>query len=66
MPTKNLTSNLSHPASQAERSLRLATHRTILKVTEDVSIRFNFNTAVSAIMELVNAIYQLCAVGCGK
>jgi leucyl-tRNA synthetase len=54
---ENLTSNLSHLTSQ-ERALRLATHRTILKVTEDVSIRFNFNTAVSAIMELVNAIYQ--------
>ena len=36
----------------------MATHRTILKVTEDVSIRFNFNTAVSSIMELVNAVYQ--------
>jgi leucyl-tRNA synthetase len=42
----------------AERKLRYATHRTILKVTEDVSTRFNFNTAVSAIMELVNAIYE--------
>ncbi|MGD0153362.1 MAG: leucine--tRNA ligase [Thermacetogeniaceae bacterium] len=41
-----------------ERALRLATHRTILKVTEDISARFNFNTAVSAIMELVNATYH--------
>ena len=46
------------PLTSQERVLRLATHHTILKVTEDVSIRFNFNTAVSAIMELVNAIYQ--------
>ena len=29
-----------------------------MKVTEDISTRFNFNTAVSAIMELVNAIYH--------
>jgi leucyl-tRNA synthetase len=54
---ENLTSNLS-PLTSQERALRLATHRTILKVTEDVSIRFNFNTAVSAIMELVNSIYD--------
>ncbi len=44
--------------SPEERALRLATHRAILKVTEDISTRFNFNTAVSAIMELVNAIYH--------
>lgn len=44
--------------SPDDRSLRRATHRTILKVTEDIRTRFNFNTAVSAIMELVNALYQ--------
>jgi leucyl-tRNA synthetase len=52
---------ITHHASlitPEERQLRYATHRTILKVTEDVSTRFNFNTAVSAIMELVNAVYQ--------
>jgi leucyl-tRNA synthetase len=32
------------------------THKTIKKVTEDVE-RFHFNTAISAIMELVNEIY---------
>jgi len=37
-----------------ERSL----HQTIKKVTEDVSERFNFNTAISAIMELVNETYS--------
>ncbi len=56
MPTES-TSDL-RPPTLSERALRLATHRTILKVTEDISTRFNFNTAVSAIMELVNAIYQ--------
>ncbi|WP_347488161.1 leucine--tRNA ligase [Desulfoscipio sp. XC116] len=34
------------------------THLAIKKVSEDVGNRFNFNTAVSAIMELVNAMYQ--------
>ncbi|UMZ72889.1 leucine--tRNA ligase [Natranaerofaba carboxydovora] len=33
-------------------------HHTIKKVTEDISERFNFNTAISAIMELVNATGQ--------
>jgi len=40
------------------REMRRITHYTIKKVTEDISQRFNFNTAVSAIMELVNAMYQ--------
>ncbi|MBI5563057.1 MAG: leucine--tRNA ligase [Deltaproteobacteria bacterium] len=35
-----------------------ATHRTIKKVTQDIEERFHFNTAISAIMELVNALYQ--------
>jgi leucyl-tRNA synthetase len=55
---QNPTSDVRRPMTEAERQLRYATHRTILKVTEDVSIRFNFNTAVSAIMELVNSIYD--------
>ncbi len=44
--------------SQGEaRALRRITHRTIKKVTEDIDGRFHFNTAIAAIMELVNAIY---------
>jgi leucyl-tRNA synthetase len=39
-----------------EMSLRQKTHRTIKKVTEDVE-RFHFNTAISAVMELVNELY---------
>ncbi len=31
---------------------------TIKKVTEDVGDRFNFNTAISAVMELVNEMYK--------
>ena len=34
------------------------THTTIKRVTEDVSKRFNFNTAISAIMEMVNGLYH--------
>ena len=34
------------------------THQTIKKVTEDIEDRFHFNTAISAIMELFNAVHQ--------
>ncbi|OHB33120.1 MAG: leucine--tRNA ligase [Desulfuromonadaceae bacterium GWC2_58_13] len=44
-------------AEGAARDLRRTTHRTIKKVTEDIDGRFHFNTAIAAIMELVNAIY---------
>lgn len=40
----------------AAKDLRRLTHQTIKKVTEDISTRFNFNTAISAIMELVNGL----------
>ncbi len=43
--------------SKSERELRRALHASIKKVTEDLGDRFNFNTAISAIMELVNAMY---------
>ncbi|MGB8953874.1 MAG: class I tRNA ligase family protein, partial [Tumebacillaceae bacterium] len=39
------------------KKLRMATHAAIKKVTEDTGVRYQFNTAISAIMELVNAIY---------
>jgi leucyl-tRNA synthetase len=38
------------------RDLRRAIHRTIKKVSEDIEGRFHFNTAIAAIMELVNAL----------
>lgn len=43
--------------SKEEKDLRRVLHITIKRVTEDVGARFNFNTAISAIMELVNAMY---------
>ncbi|MBD3324317.1 leucine--tRNA ligase, partial [candidate division KSB3 bacterium] len=41
----------------AVKDLRRMTHTTIKKVTEDLDGRFHFNTAISAVMELVNGIY---------
>lgn len=42
--------------SDESRSLHRTVHHTVKKVTEDVSARYQFNTAISAIMELVNAV----------
>jgi leucyl-tRNA synthetase len=42
---------------EAENELERALHGTIKKVTYDIQERFNFNTAISSIMELVNAVY---------
>ena len=45
--------------TKPEKDLRRVLHATIKKVTDDIGLRFNFNTAISAIMELVNAIYTV-------
>jgi leucyl-tRNA synthetase len=45
-------------ASGAALALRRKTHQTIRKVTDDIHERFHFNTAVAAIMELINLLYQ--------
>ena len=41
------------------KQLRRKTHQTIRKVTSDIEDRFHFNTAISAVMELLNALYQV-------
>lgn len=43
--------------NQADRALRRVLHSTVKKVGEDIVLRRQFNTAISAIMELVNALY---------
>jgi len=42
----------------ADKELAYAMNGTIKKVTEDIRERFNFNTAISSIMELVNEMYH--------
>ncbi|MEJ2519108.1 MAG: leucine--tRNA ligase [Desulfuromonadales bacterium] len=42
--------------SPAAKTLRRQVHRTIKKVTEDIDGSFHFNTAIAAVMELVNSI----------
>ena len=41
-----------------DKSLSFEMNATIKKVTEDAGGRFNFNTAISSIMELVNELYR--------
>jgi leucyl-tRNA synthetase len=43
--------------NDAERALRRKTHETIRRVTVDIDERQHLNTAVSALMELVNELY---------
>ncbi|HLG55492.1 MAG TPA: class I tRNA ligase family protein, partial [Vicinamibacterales bacterium] len=44
--------------NQPEKALRRKTHETIRRVTADVEQRQQLNTAVSALMELVNELYS--------
>ncbi len=45
----------------SSRTLHRKTHQTIRKVSNDVESDFHFNTAISAIMELVNTLLSLSA-----
>ncbi len=44
--------------NEADKNVRRALHGTIKKVSEDIAVRRQFNTAISSIMEAVNAIYD--------
>jgi len=48
------------------RDMRRKTHQTISKVTADIETRFHFNTAISAVMELVNQLYQFAPLAAGS
>jgi len=43
-------------SSKALKAVRQKTHQTILKVTEDIEQRLHFNTAISAVMEMLNEV----------
>lgn len=44
--------------SAEDKALNFQLNATLKKVTEDAGGRFSFNTAISSIMELVNALYK--------
>jgi leucyl-tRNA synthetase len=45
--------------SPQARALRLKEHDTVRRVTRDIENAFQFNTAIAALMELVNELYAL-------
>jgi leucyl-tRNA synthetase len=51
-------SNGVNDDDSATKDLLRAMNATIKKVEEDIGRRFNFNTAISSIMEFVNAMYR--------
>ncbi|AHM56466.1 leucyl-tRNA synthetase LeuS [Peptoclostridium acidaminophilum DSM 3953] len=44
--------------TKEDKQMSYALNAAIKKVTDDVSGRFNFNTAISALMELINEMYK--------
>lgn len=44
--------------SKEDKELRYVINATLKKVTEDLNRKFGFNTAISALMELVNEMYK--------
>lgn len=44
--------------TKEDKELRYVLNYTKKKGTDDISVRFNFNTCISGIMELVNALYS--------
>ena len=46
------------PEGKDDKQLAYILNNTIKRVSEDIQKRFNFNTAISAIMELVNEMYR--------
>ena len=44
--------------TEDDKKLNYMLNTTIKKITDDVSGRFSFNTAISSIMELVNELYR--------
>jgi leucyl-tRNA synthetase len=45
--------------NSAQKDLRRKTHETIAKVSDDISRRLTFNTAIAAVMELLNEVSRL-------
>jgi len=59
---KDAYGETGQPLSEADKKLKFAVHSSIKKVTLDIE-RFNFNTAISSIMETVNALYHYVGAG---
>ncbi len=51
--------NAEEPLTSSEKQLLIKIHLVIRQVTEDLEKGFQFNTAISKIMELVNQMYKI-------
>ncbi|MGL1931500.1 MAG: leucine--tRNA ligase [Desulfotalea sp.] len=51
------TDSMPTEMGEADRDLHRKHHQTIKRVTENIDHNFHFNTAISAVMELVNQLY---------
>lgn len=56
---KPCSSTKEQADSEAGKAMRLREHATVKKVSDDIGNRYQFNTAIAAIMELVNEMYGL-------
>ena len=55
---------LDKPAlTEPQRALRRHSHQTLAKVTDDIGRRRTFNTAIAAVMELLNAVAKFPQAG---
>jgi leucyl-tRNA synthetase len=61
-PAVRMEAGSLDPASldKDEREMRRMTHVTIKRVTSDIDPRMHLNTAISGLMEHVNALYAFC------
>lgn len=57
--SKSYTGAASGLVSPQAKDLYIKANQTIQKVTDDIDKSFHFNTAISAVMELVNAMYTI-------
>jgi leucyl-tRNA synthetase len=57
---RKITPDTDHVGERAQEIRRL-THKTIKKVTEDITSRFHFNTAIAAVMEMTNELGRVAA-----
>lgn len=56
VPAKVSPADWPADLNDQQRALRLKTHQTIKKVTDDMQRRYTFNTAIAAVMELMNEV----------
>jgi leucyl-tRNA synthetase len=53
-----MTGAAGNGAGESDKKILRKLHQTVKKITEDFESRWHFNTSISAIMELVNALHD--------